>query len=150
MKLHIPELTPDKFLRKELEIYQNLDNENFGEQLALRVAQKLKANPTESGGLYHAHRDYCGMGLYIHNGKFTLGTVNDGRGPYPIVADFDTEAAFISWLAYESDQSMAMYGEQFNNQTLTKLRLEWFLEEDYSSVWNAYCFYLRKREETNR
>ena len=27
-----------------------------------------------------------------------------------------------------------LYGEAFNNQTITKLRLQWYLEDSYSSV----------------
>ncbi len=145
MKLLSRKIPTEILTDDERDIYISLNNKPYGEMLARKVAQKLMVNTTESNGLYHSHRDYCGMGLYIHEGKFTLGTVNDGRGPYPIVATFDSEADFVQWLANENDQSMALYGEQFNNQTLTKMRLDWYLDEDYSSIWNAYCAYKRKR-----
>lgn len=133
----------------EKERFVGLDQTPYGEQLALRVAGKLKENPTESSGLYLSHRDYCGMGLYIHEEKFTLGAVNDGRGPYPIVATFDSEIDFVQWLSNENDQSMALYGEKFDNQTITKMRLDWYLEADYSPIWNDYCVYKKRIDETH-
>lgn len=145
MKLQIPKIMLETLSDKELERYYSLDNKPFGDALALRVAKKLLENPTESGGLYHSHRDYCGMGLYVHEGKFTLGTVYDSRGPYPIVAVFESEPEFVQWLATQSDQSMALYGEEFGNQTITKTRLEWYLEDNYSPIWNRYSLYVSER-----
>lgn len=147
MELLIPQITLETLTESERERYIALDQRPYGKQLAHSVATKLTRNPTESGGLYFSHRDYCGMGLYIYDGKFTLGAVNDGRGPFPIVAIFEFEADFVQWLANASDQSMALYGDNFNNQTLTKLRLEWYLEADYSSIWNAFCEYNGRRIE---
>jgi len=154
MKFLTPKISLSSLNEKELKIFHSLGKEIYGRELALKVAENLKRNPIRlnenghyvgSGGLYHSHRDYCGIGLYYFEGKFTLGEVNDGMGPYPIIAESGTEIEFLEWLTNESDQSMAMYGEQFNNQTITKIRLEWFLEENYNSVWNAYCLYCKNR-----
>ncbi|QNL51785.1 hypothetical protein H8S90_09510 [Olivibacter sp. SDN3] len=147
MKLYIPKISLKTLSEKELERYHMLDSRAFGKGLAYRVAAKLTRSPNESGGLYFAHRDYCGMGLYLNDGQFTLGTVYDGRGPFPIVATFESEKDFSQWLAEQSDQSMALYGEKFDNQTITKIRLEWYLEEHYSTSWNAYCHYIRIMEK---
>src|SRR5690606_7941730 len=122
------------------------------------VAEKLKQDPLSvsdnghdtGGGLYHAHRDYCGIGLYFLAGKFTLGVVNDGMGPHPMLATFDNDEQFEVWLAAQSDRSMSLifdttYGSKFNNQTITRLRLQWYLEEHYSPTWNAYALYAREQ-----
>lgn len=39
---------------------------------------------------------------------------------------------------------MALFGERFDNQTITKTRLNGYLEANYSPVWNEYCTYLRE------
>lgn len=147
MMLQIPKISLETLSDKELERYYNLDDKAFEKTLALGVAKKLMKNPGEDRGLYHSHRDYCGMGLYVHEGKFALGTVYDGRGPYPVVASFESEPEFVQWLATQSDQSMALYGEKFDNQTITKIRLEWYLENNYSPTWNMFCTYVRERNE---
>lgn len=127
---------------KELEVYQQLNNESYGEQLAVKVTQKLNKDAIENNGLYHSHRDYCGLGLFLKEGKYLLATVNDGYGSDVIVAEFDSEDAFVSWLANENNQSMALYGEYFNNQTISRIRLEWYLENNYSPRWNSFCLYV--------
>ena len=137
----------ESLTEKEQEIYHTLDDVPYGVKLATAVAGKLKQEPA---ALYHAHRDYCGIGLYFFEQKFTLGEVNDGMGPHPVLATFDDEAVFVEWLARQSDQSMALivnntYGSRFNNQTITRLRLQWYLEEDYSPTWNAYAMYAREQ-----
>src|SRR5690606_26254089 len=143
MKLYIPQMSVSALAESDRERYKLLDSTPYPVQLAQSVADKLLKDPTESGGLYFAHRDYCGMGLYVHEGKFMLGTVNDGRGPFPLVATFDDREEFVRWLASQSDQSMALYGEAFDNQTITKNRLMWYLQENYDPAWNSYCLYLR-------
>lgn len=55
------------------------------------------------------------MGLYRLEGKFILRTVNDARGPYPVVAAFGSEEVFVDWLAQQSDQSM--FAEPTNERT---------------------------------
>src|SRR5690606_10966095 len=140
---------------KDLEIFHSLDQETYGRELAGNVAEKLKQNPTAlnadgyyvgSGGLYLSHRDYCGIGLYFFEGKFTLGEVNDGMGPYPVLITFENQEECVEWLAIQSDQRMSLCSRySFNNQTITRVRLEYFLEDDYDPVWNSYCAYVRKR-----
>ena len=159
--MELPNLgvSPDSLTKADRELYQALSDEPYGTTLATAVAEKLKQNPlsvsehghyTGSGGLYHAHRDYCGIGLYFFKGKFTLGEVNDGMGPHPILATFDDDEQFVAWLAAQSDQSMSLvfdatYYRRFNNQTITRLRLKWYLEEHYSPTWNAYAEYAREQ-----
>src|SRR5690606_41751502 len=126
------------------ETYLTLRDEPYRITLAAAVVGQLRRHPI---ALYHAHRDYCGTGLYFIDGKFTLGEVNDGMGPHPVLATFDNEVVFVEWLARQSDQRMALifnttYGSKFNNQTITGKRLEWYLEENYSPTWNPYCMYL--------
>lgn len=150
MKLEIDKIPVSALTAGELKIYLELDDRVYGKDLSLRVTKKLLENIDDNGGLYHAHRDYCGLGLYVHKGLFTLGTVYDGRGPFPIVATFGSEADFVEWLSRQSDQSMALYGEQFNNQTIDRIRLEWFLDDGYSPIWNLFCEYVRERRTKER
>ncbi|MBC9797221.1 hypothetical protein [Sinomicrobium weinanense] len=161
MKFQIPIPLPSSLNRKELEIFHSLNQETYGLELARKVAGKLKQHPTRlnengyyvgGGGLYHSHRDYCGIGLYFFEGKFTLGEVNDAMGPCPVLITFDEEEEFVEWLANQSDQSMSLMVRNdhlpfnFNNQTITKIRLEYFLEEEYDPVWNSYGAYVKKRK----
>ncbi|MFC6102526.1 hypothetical protein [Olivibacter domesticus] len=161
MELNTPIISTEMLTDKELNIYKGLDNRPYGELLARKVTRKLMNNPVKSNGGYYsgnglhfAHRDYCGIGLYFFEEKFVLGEVNDGMGPYPILVTFDNEAAFVMWLANQSNQSMSLIAgdkypsSKFNNQTITRLRLEWYIEDHYDAGWNAYCTYVRKREET--
>lgn len=160
MKQYTPEKPYEKLTQKELEVYRELSSTPYGETLARQVAEKLIRDSSErskngsystGGGLYHSHRDYCGIGLYYYDRQFVIGEVNDAMGPDPVLVAFDDREEFISWLAGQSDQSMSLvvsdrYGStRFNNQTITKIRLEWYLEEHYSPTWNAYCVYLREK-----
>lgn len=78
-------------------------------------------------------------------------------GSYPIIIIFEDENEFVKWLAHQNDQSMSLIvaakanntSFRFNNQTITKTRLEYFLEAEYSPVWNAYCDYLKKKNEAD-
>lgn len=141
-----PEIASSSLSEKDLRVFHSLDQETYGRELAGKVAKKLKQGP-----LYHAHRDYCGIGLYFFEGKFTLGEVYDGMGPHPVLIAFESQEEFVEWLAKQSDQRMSLMVSDdrlffnFNNQTITKIRLEYFLEDDYSPVWNSYCAYVRKR-----
>ena len=151
-------VSPDSLSEADREIYRTLNDEPYGTTLIDAVAEKLKHGAKladdngyfASDGLYHAHRDYCGIGLYFFKGKFTLGEVNDSMGPHPILATFDDDEQFVAWLAAQSDQSMSLvfdatYYSRFNNQTITRLRLQWYLEEHYSPTWNAYAMYAREQ-----
>lgn len=155
-------VSPDSLTEAEQKIYCALSDETYGTALAAAVAEKLRQDPLliseqghymTGGGLYHAHRDYCGIGLYFLAGKFTMGEVNDGLGPHPILVTFDSDTQFIAWLAVQSDRSMSLifddtYASKFNNQTITRLRLQWYLEAGYSPVWNMYCMYVREQSDT--
>ncbi len=147
MKLEIPKIKIERFDKSQLIIYQGLDNSLYGSELANKICHKLKQNPGEYDGLHFSHRDYCGLGIFYINQVYLLGVVNDGYGPNPIVASFDTDTEFENWLAKESDQSMSLYGTHFNNQTINRKRLDWYLEDNYSSSWNSYCLYLNSRED---
>lgn len=141
-----PKISLDTLSEKELEIYHKLDNELYGKPLAQQVVTKLKKPKYEGWGLFHSHRDYCGLGLCFYENTYQLGIVNDGfMPPLPVLISFEKETDFVKWLSSENDQSMALYGEKFNNQTITRTRLQWFLEDNYSPVWNEYCLYLRKQ-----
>ena len=142
MKINIPKISLEKLNQKETEILYNLKSDSYGEKLAEKISEKL-IKP-DNRGLYFSHRDYCGIGIFFHNGNFVLSTVYDGYGIDEVIAEFDSQSEFINWLSKENDQSMSLYGKKFNNQTITKLRLSWFLEENYSPIWNDYCCYVRE------
>ncbi|MBQ4912841.1 hypothetical protein J8L85_00230 [Maribacter sp. MMG018] len=146
MKINISKISFEKLTKKELQVFHNLNNENYGEKIAHKVSEKLKQSVNESDGLYFSHRDYCGIGIFFQKGSFILSTVYDGHGIDKVIAEFNSDTEFINWLSKENDQSMSLYGEKFNNQTITKLRLNWFLEDNYSPVWNDYCEYIRATE----
>lgn len=144
MKLHLPKITLETLTEKQLALYHNIDTQAYGELLAKAVAKKI----VQGEGLFHAHRDYCGSGLFFYNELFTLGMIQDGYGysyEEDIVATFESEEDFVQWLAKENDQSMSCYTNQFNTQPITKIRIDWFLEEHYSPVWNDYCHYIKER-----
>ncbi|HZY82584.1 MAG TPA: hypothetical protein VFE50_23820 [Cyclobacteriaceae bacterium] len=94
----------------------------FGKEFAQRVAQKLKTK----SNLMYSHRDYCGTGLTWDNHQFIYCHVNDGY-PAEVILSFDTEQAFIDWLAEQSDQSLSGSNDanEFyrNNQRITQARL---------------------------
>lgn len=157
MEITIQGIALEDLSLKDRMVYDGLDKQTYGRTLVEAVVQKLQtqAQDTNQGGtetgLYHAHRDYCGVGLYYIQGAFVLGEVNDGMGPYPILARFPNKEVFITWLSSQSDQSMALIthpsypASKFNNQTISRDRLEWYLHKAYSPAWNAYCLYLRER-----
>ena len=116
MKLLVPKIALDTLTEEELAIYANLDPQPYGRDMAIAVAEKLLTGTS----LYHAHRDYCGIGLFFYENVYTLGAVIDGYdAPYEIIGTCQTRANFVNWLAKESDQSMSRYGKKFNNQTIT-------------------------------
>jgi len=142
MKSYLPLLEYSSLPENDRKVFRSLNTQTFGQELVGKVAEKLKSY---SNGLYLSHRDYCGIGLYFFEGKFAVGEVNDGMGPYPVLIDFEKQEEFTSWLAGQSDQSMSLCTRlSFHNQTITKTRLEFFLEADYNPTWNAYCVYLNK------
>ena len=143
LKLIIPKISLNQLSDKEIQLFYTLNAEKYGKRLSSDVAEKLAKSTSEFEGLYFSHRDYCGIGIFIQKGTFILSTVYDGYGIDSIIAAFNSKSEFIEWLSNESDQSMSLFGEKFNNQTLTRLRLNWYLEDDYSPVWNSYCQYIR-------
>lgn len=147
MTLHQPKIALETLSDKERALYQNLDSKPYGKELAIRVAQKLVVRQYEGWGLFHAHRDYCGLGLFYEKDAFVMTTVYDGYGPHTPIVSCSDKQDFVTWLSSEHDQSMALFGGQFNNQTITKMRLRWFLAKNYSPVWNDFCRYLRSNPE---
>lgn len=155
MKMFFSKMASSSLDKKDLEIFQSLDQENYGRELARKVAEKLKSSSSElddngsdvsSKGMYLSHRDYCGIGLYFFKGEFTLGEVNDGMGPHPVLITFESLEEFVEWLANQNDQSMSLYTvSSFNNQTISKIRLKYYLDNNYNPGWNSYCEYLRER-----
>lgn len=98
------------------------DNEKFGWELATKIAELLK----KIDGIYHVHRDYCGMGLHYDQGRFHYGETWDG---YPgSDQQWEKEEAFVQWLSEQSNASLdrSEHENPFyrNNQTLTRERLE--------------------------
>jgi len=101
----------------------------FGIELATAVAEKLH----DGHRLAYRHRDYCGHGLAYRDSEFIVATVMDGDFDVTLMA-WDSESAFIEFLAAQSDYSMSgakdsvafLYAvETFlhANQTITAARL---------------------------
>lgn len=102
------------------------DRTLYGERLANAVADALDRGVA----IAHGHRDYCGMGLvrraegYVHapvfDGEVLDGDVQDGE-------TFATRAAFVAWLAAQSDESLsgrdAPASFDYDNQRITRARL---------------------------
>ncbi len=117
MKMFFSKMASSSLDKKDLEIFQSLDQENYGRELARKA-----------------------------KGEFTLGEVNDGMGPHPVLITFESLEEFVEWLANQNDQSMSLYTvSSFNNQTISKIRLKYYLDNNYNPGWNSYCEYLRER-----
>ena len=98
------------------------DTTPYGAALAGQVAAALR----NGRSLGHSHRDYCGMGLDHRDGQFRYGSLWDGfLEPKRTFAD---EAAFVQWLAAQSDYTLAGLESKdpwaWDNQTVTRRRLE--------------------------
>jgi hypothetical protein len=103
----------------------------YGVELAEKVADYL----VQKGDICYSHRDYCGVGFCFREREFLYDYVTDGgfygswyaSVPSPIKR-FPNRAAFVAWLAEQSDQSLSGQEEpeQFlcNNQRITRERLE--------------------------
>lgn len=144
MKISVPKISLEALSKKETQIFNNLNSICYGEELALKISAKLIKVSIKNSGVYFSHRDYCGLGIFFDKEKFILSTVYDGY-ENDVVVTFDSKQEFIEWLSKENNQSMSLYGKEFNNQTITKVSLEWFLEKNYSPVWNSSCSYIRER-----
>jgi hypothetical protein len=111
----------------------------YGAKLAAAVADRLE----RGDALCYRHRDYCGAGVRFHGSRYIYGEAFDGvvLGPDDLRATgtdpasiehltFDTRAGFVSWLAAQSDESLA--GNDLpsdwmrGNQRITRARLESF------------------------
>lgn len=146
MHLYIPKIKVDNLSSRQLVVLDSLDDSIYGKELASKVIEKLYDPSISYNEICHSHKDYCGIGIFIHNTKPTIGTAYDGSGPWEIIAEFESRIEFENWLANQNDKDMALFGEHFNNQSITRIRLEWFLEVNYSPVWNTYCLYHKKRK----
>jgi hypothetical protein len=111
------------------EMRQQISRQNtpYGHELAEKVADVL-----QHGALAYSHRDYCGMGLERGSaGEYLYGEVWDGGLAIP-VHSFPDKAAFVNWLAVQSDASMAMLDAKnswyWNNQVINRNRLEAFIQ----------------------
>jgi hypothetical protein len=110
--------------RERAELAAN--EELIGSELTRQVAHCLE------GGLIIAfvHRDYCGFGLRLAEGRFIYGPVHDGEllAPSEFLTsgrasqerlEFADFAAFETWLAAQTTNTLAGDG----NQRLTRRRL---------------------------
>jgi len=108
----------------------SLSQEPYGHDLAKKVAKHLKLR----GSIAHNHRDYCGTGLFYLEGEYLYTVVDDGH-PVPYYGrergwSFGDLHSFAAWLSQQSDYSLSMADNPavFNNQTITRSRLEKALE----------------------
>ncbi|WP_343670510.1 hypothetical protein [Chitinophaga sp.] len=99
--------------------------DTYGVELAAQVADRLQ---TMSFGF--GHRDYCGMGLEYRGGAYYYGGLWDGMMDDKVQV-FPSKEEFVSWLAGQSDASMARLNEidafYWGNQTVTRQRLQEFI-----------------------
>lgn len=90
-----------------------------GYPLATLVADQLEQGLIIAN--FHAY--YCGMGLCFQEGAFLYGEVHDGEfsdrewhrrhgTPTTVRLEFTDRAAFIDWLAVQTDQSFDSKGNQ--------------------------------------
>jgi len=145
MNLYIPKITVEDLSNKQSAFLKSLDDIVYGKELASRVVKKLYDPSSSYNQICHSHKDYCGIGIFIVKNKPTIGTAFDGAGPWDSIADFESRTEFENWLVNQNDKSMALLGKEFNNQTISRIRLEWFLEENYSPVWNEFCLYKKHK-----
>lgn len=115
----------------------------YGFDLANSVASVLEAEAAKSksgyGAMAYHHRDYCGHGLFLEDGKFRVAEVEDGAG-WETLLDFVNRDEFVCWLADQSDHSLSGYTgrgpfedlRQGDNQRITRARLEQFVAERLS------------------
>lgn len=107
--------------RKELAQQTN----PYGMELAAKVADALLR-----GSVGYGHRDYCGTGLEYREGVYCYGELWDGYMTEPILK-WAAKQDFISWLAQQSDASMARLEAKepfyWGNQTITRHRLTYLL-----------------------
>lgn len=93
----------------------------YGTELANAVAGALDRGVS----IAHTHRDYCGMGLERSGDAYHYSEVFDGYLLSGRV--FETRAAFVSWLAGESDASLSgregPHPFEWDNQRITRARL---------------------------
>jgi hypothetical protein len=84
----------------------------FGRVMANKIADLLERGET----IVQGQREYCGTGLAFIDGRFVYDDMKDGRlaclGQTPpsfdqSLAIFSNRAAFIDWLAGQSDESLA-------------------------------------------
>ncbi len=82
----------------------DLNREPYGTDVAERVWQRL----VEQGGVYRKHRDYCGLGLsYEPAGDVVSFVVVYDAEPIGTLIEFHGRAAFVAYLARQSDYSLA-------------------------------------------
>lgn len=103
MHLLTPKIQVNDLNKQEASLYKNLSAIAYGTALATKIAEKLIRTTDTFQGLYHSHRDYCGLGLFYENDLFKLTTVYDGYGPESTIISFDSKVEFIEWLALEND-----------------------------------------------
>lgn len=145
MKRHIPEISLDRLTPKQVEVWEALDVQPYGVEFIGQVLHKLYHPRAAYRKICHSHKDNCGIGLFLEATKPVLGTAYDGTGPWDLIVEFESREECHHWMAQQSDRSMALLGEHFNNQPLTRLRFEWFLEPHYSPIWNDFCLYAHSR-----
>jgi hypothetical protein len=84
----------------------------FGRVMANRIADLLEKGET----IVQGQKEYCGTGLAFVDGRFVYDDMRDGRlaclGQTPpsfdqALAIFSDRAAFVAWLAGQSDDSLA-------------------------------------------
>jgi hypothetical protein len=114
---------------------QELGRHPFGPEWAGKVADHLEAK----GRLLDIHREYCGLGLVLHEGEFQVVEVHDG-GPFGVLMTWPHREAFIDALAGMSEYNFSRHDPAFPalvrsehfywaNQTITVARMDALMSE---------------------
>jgi hypothetical protein len=116
-----------------IQVLSFLDQRPFGLELSKRLAASLRSHPA---GMFYGHAYYCGHGLCIKAGRYTL-EVNDDYEAVPL-ATWSDEQSFIDavagWSDYvcsgaAPDAPLFEAESEFHlaNQRITRARIEEFV-----------------------
>jgi len=120
---------------------EKLSKKPYGKSFARSVIDKLIVKGESSNGMagiYHVHRDYCGMGLFYIQKIFSICYVYEGMiAPEKSIVSFQNKEQAVDFLSRQSDYTMSGYDKtsvlkessefRLNNQRLTRKMLENFL-----------------------
>jgi hypothetical protein len=110
---------PGFFARLAKGISSLFNEEPYGLELAERVAQLL-----DSGGqIADCHAYYCGTGFVRDGGQYCWSHIDDGY-PGQVLMGFASRAAFVEWLAAQTDATLERWPGDGKVQIPGRLRMK--------------------------